>query len=160
METEPKKRGRAGGVAFMARDCRDVMRELNFINRRKEIKMDNKINRKLFGECLAHYAQREPKHFLQFDCFYMPGGGDSDMHPDENGDYTTANSTVELIHGSTVRVLIPHDTDPVVAVRQLKKIAKWLKREPMLIKELVINPMECERMEIERKHHEDQGIPF
>ena len=39
-----------------------------------------------FCEKLAHYAARKPKKFLQFDCFYMPNGGDDNIHPDEDGD--------------------------------------------------------------------------
>ncbi len=112
-------------------------------------------NEKLYGACLAHYAQREPKHFLQLDCAYMPEGGDSIMRPDEDGDCMTAGGTVELMYGATVRVLIPHDTDPVIAVRQLKKLAKWLKSAPRLMKEMV-----TDRMELERKREEEDQLPF
>ncbi len=119
--------------------------------------MNNEMkNRELFGACLAHYSRRDPKHFLQLDCFYMPGGGDSDRHPDENGDCSTAEHTVELISGSTVRVLIPHDTDPVIAVRQLKKLAKWLQREPRLMKVIVTDHMKFERMKFKRKSREEE----
>ena len=37
--------------------------------------------------------------------------------------------TIELMHGASVRVLIPHDAKPKEAVRQLKKIAKWLNKD-------------------------------
>ncbi len=88
----------------------------------------------LFGNTLAHYASREPKHFLQLDGHYMPRGGDDVMSPDDDGDAVTAGGTVELMYGATVRVLIPHDGDVMVAARQLKKLAKWLKRKPDLLK--------------------------
>jgi hypothetical protein len=88
------------------------------------------MDKTLFGNKLARYASREPKHFLQLDGFYLPRGGDSDMRPDCDGDAVSAVGTVELMHGATVRVLIPHDGDVLVAVRQLKKLAKWLKRNP------------------------------
>lgn len=63
----------------------------------------------------------------------MPHGGDDMMHPDDEGDCVSAMGTVELMHGATVRVLIPHDADPRVAARQLKKLAKWFKRKPELM---------------------------
>ncbi len=89
--------------------------------------------KQVFGEKLAQYASRKPKHFLQLDGFYMPDGGDSVMRPDDDGDAITASGTMELMHGATTRVLIPHDTDVRVAARQLKKLAKWLKRKPRLM---------------------------
>ncbi len=107
--------------------------------------------RKQFGECLAHYAQREPKHFVQLDCRYMPDDGDDVMHMDENGDCATVSNTVELMRGATVRVLIPHDTDPVIAARQLKRLAKWLNREPMLMKKMMAQRVECERKSREKE---------
>ncbi len=89
------------------------------------------MDKAIFANKLAHYASRKPKHFLQLDGYYMPDG--DDMHcPDDDGDAVVADGTVELMNGADVRVLIPHDGDVLVAVRQLKKIAKWLKREPSL----------------------------
>ncbi len=90
------------------------------------------MDKTLFGNKLAHYASREPKHFLQLDGNYLPRGGDDEMRPDCDGDAVSAGGTVELMYGATVRVLIPHDGDVLVAVRQLKKLAKWLKRNPSL----------------------------
>lgn len=92
------------------------------------------MNKILFGEKLAHYAAREPKHFLQLDGQYMPRGGDDEMRPDDEGDYVSAMGTVELMRGATVRVLIPHDADPIVAARQLKKLARWFKGNPSMLK--------------------------
>ena len=85
----------------------------------------------LFCQKLGHYAGTPPKHFLQLDAFYCAGPDDV-MHPDAEGDSLTASGTVELMHGADVRVLIPHGADPKVAVRQLKKLAKWLQRNPDL----------------------------
>ena len=90
------------------------------------------MDKTLFRNKLAHYASREPKHFLQLDGNYLPRGGDDMMRPDCDGDAFIADGTVELMHGATVRVLIPHDGNVLVAVRQLKKLAKWLKRDPSL----------------------------
>jgi len=92
------------------------------------------MDKALFGNKLAHYASREPKHFLQLDGHYMPRGGDDEMHPDDEGDYVSAMGTVELMHGATVRVLIPHDADPMVAARQLKKLTRWFKSNPSMLK--------------------------
>ena len=100
-----------------------------FGNLPKEIEMD----RKLFSEKLAHYALREPKRFLQLDGHYVPGGFDDVIPVDEDGDAVTAQGTVELMHGATVRILIPHGTSPSVAARQLKKLTKWLKRNPQMM---------------------------
>ena len=91
------------------------------------------MDKSLFGNKLAHYASREPKHFLQLDGNYLPRGGDDEIRPDCDGDAVSAKGTVELMNGATVRVLIPHDGDVLVAVRQLKKLAKWLKRNQNLL---------------------------
>lgn len=91
------------------------------------------MNKKQFCDKLAHYAAREPKKFLQIDGFYLPEGGDDFLHPDKDGDYMHGSATVELMHGTDVRVLIPYETNAKVAARQLKKMAKWLNRNPGLI---------------------------
>jgi hypothetical protein len=88
---------------------------------------------KQFCDKIAHYASREPKQFLQLDSFYMPDGGDDVMHPDKDGDALLALETIELMRCCHVRVLIPDNIDVKVAVRQLKKVAKWLKRKPDLL---------------------------
>ena len=95
--------------------------------------MEIEMDRKLFCEKLAHYASREPKHFLQLDGHHVPLGYDDLMRVDEDGDAVTAQGTVELMHGATVRILIPYGTDPRLAVRQLRKLAKWLELNPQLM---------------------------
>ncbi len=69
------------------------------------------MDKKLFADKIAHYATREPKHFLQLDAHYMPTGGDEYYSPDGDGDLLTIDRTVELMEGTTTRVLIPLDTD-------------------------------------------------
>ena len=91
------------------------------------------MKNKLFGEKLAHYASKEPKHFLQMDGYYDSEVYDELMHPDLEGDAFIAQGTVELMDGATVRILIPYHTDPTVAARQIKKMAKWLRKKPSLI---------------------------
>ena len=110
------------------------------------------MKNKIFCDKLAHYANREPKNFLQMDGFYMPEGGDSDMHPDKDGDVLEASSTVELMLGSSVRVLIPYDTDLKAALRQMKKLTKWLKHRPDLIERNAKPTSELEDF--------DESIPF
>ena len=95
--------------------------------------INNFAIRSLFSEKLSHYARRDPKCFLQLDGFHVTHGGDDVMRPDEDGDCLHASSTIELMHGAAVRVLIPEDTDRKTAIRQLKKLAKWLKRNPDLM---------------------------
>ena len=90
---------------------------------------------KLFCEKIADYASKKPKHFLQMDGQFYPEAiaYDFPYNSDKDGDMMSAGRTVELMDDPTVRVLIPQDTDPIVASRQLKKMAKWLKKHPELI---------------------------
>jgi hypothetical protein len=100
----------------------------------QDMTINYKASQRLFGEKLAHYAQRKPSHFLQLDGFYLPNGGDDFMQPDEDGDCLHGSGTVELMTGTpSVRVLVTFGTDRHVAVRQLKKLAKWLKKHPDLM---------------------------
>jgi hypothetical protein len=88
----------------------------------------------LAGAKLLHYSRTKPKHFLQLDGFYCPDDGDNNViDPDIDGDRMCAGGTVELMRGADVRILIPHDVDISVAVRQIKKLAKWLKSSPDLL---------------------------
>ncbi len=87
------------------------------------------MNKTIYGNKLAHYAKREPKRLLQLDAFYMPHNDDPDLHPDKDGDVLMAGGTLELMQEAEVRVLIPTSTDRKMAVRQLKKITKWLSKD-------------------------------
>jgi hypothetical protein len=95
--------------------------------------MKKQSDRSLIEELLSHYKRRDPKSFNQLDAFYVTHGGDDMMRPDEDGDCLFAVDTIELMEGATVRVLIPKGTDRLIAIRQLKKLAKWLKRDPDLL---------------------------
>ena len=109
------------------------------------------MNKKLFCGKLAHYAAREPKQFLQLDGFHNPGDMDLAMHGLEGDDLYQSGGTVELMRGSSVRILIPYDTDVKVAVRQIKRMARWLKKKPQL--------MEFAKPESEPDQYDDE-IPF
>ncbi len=111
--------------------------------------------RRVFSKKLAHYARKIPKSFLQIDGEYTHFHGDDSVHPDKDGDWISADATIELMSGSTVRVLIPADTDPKIAVRQLKKITKWLKRKPELIEFAV--PLDFSS---EYKADDSENLPF
>lgn len=95
--------------------------------------MNYKTENELAGAKLLHYSRKEPKHFLQLDSCHCPDDGDNVIDPDIDGDRMCAGGTVELMSGSDVRILIPHDVDVSVAVRQIKKLAKWLKSSPDLL---------------------------
>ena len=110
------------------------------------------MKNKLFSEKLAHYASKEPKHFLQMDGYYVPEVYDELVYPDLEGDAFTAQGTVELMNGATVRILIPSNTDPTVAARQIKKMAKWLRKKPSLI--------EFSKSAPEKDPFDKDGLPF
>jgi hypothetical protein len=81
---------------------------------------------------LEHYAERDPKQFLQIDGFIE--GRDDLATPDEDGDSVLGGVTVELMHSSfSTRILIDPATDPKVAARLLRKAAAWLDRKPELL---------------------------
>ncbi len=94
------------------------------------------MDKKLFCARLAEYAAKDPKRFLQLDGEYRPGWGGDDCDPpaDEDGDWVSAGGTVELIDGATVRILIPDGADLTIVIRQLKKLRKWLKQDPNLMR--------------------------
>jgi hypothetical protein len=83
------------------------------------------MDRNLFAEKLGHYAMKEPRKFVQLDGWSQGAAGS--LEGDVDGDSLFAGKTVELMGGSTVRILIPLDTDPLVAARILKKLRKWFK---------------------------------
>jgi len=94
---------------------------------------ENEMNKKQFCDKLAHYAAREPKQFLQLDGFHKPKDCEGLMRGLEGDDLYMAGGTVELMRGASVRILIPYDTDVKVAIRQIKRMARWLKNNPELI---------------------------
>ena len=91
------------------------------------------MDKALFGNTLARYATCEPNHFLQLDGYNLPDGGNECTRPDADGDVIESRATVELMAGSSVKALIPHDANPFVAARELKKFERWLENEPRLL---------------------------
>ena len=65
--------------------------------------LSQQATKRLFAEKIAHYAQREPKHFLQIDGIFAAGRYDEQTPIDLEGDFLDACRTVELMHGSDVR---------------------------------------------------------
>lgn len=63
-------------------------------------------NRKTTQDLLNHYAEREPRDFVQYDAWYEPEGGDYVMVPDAEGDILMLGLTTELMQGAHVRVLV------------------------------------------------------
>ena len=88
------------------------------------------MNKTIYDNKLAHYASREPRSFLQLDAFYLPHNDDPDLDADKDGDALMGGATIELMNGASVRVLLPHNADPKVVVRQLKKITKEFNQHP------------------------------
>jgi hypothetical protein len=78
------------------------------------------------AELLAHYADKDPRVFHQFDGWCS---GDDVVGCDEDGHGLTAQTTWELMGGGNVRVLIPVNTTPTLAVTLLRKIAGWIERD-------------------------------
>ena len=84
-------------------------------------------------EKLRHYANRDLMPFLQFEGLYLPDGG-NDMYLDDDWDWVTccntSELTSELMSGNPgVRVLITPDTSQKDALRLLKKIKTWIKKD-------------------------------
>jgi hypothetical protein len=74
---------------------------------------------------LAHYAERQPKPFIQFDGWL---DADEVMGRDADGQGVTGSYTWELMNASDVRVLIPKATTREQALVLLRKIAGWIER--------------------------------
>ena len=89
--------------------------------------------RKNYAEKILPHAGREPQSFLQLDGVYWPEGDDYFHTPDDDGDCLKAGNTVELMQGVTVRVLVPQGVEVQMAIRQLKKLTKWLTKYPQLM---------------------------
>ncbi len=70
---------------------------------------------------LAHYAEREPKEFIQYDAW-------------DPETYLSGGHTVELMRGTPCRVLIDPTTTSADAVVMLRLIADWIERDGLLEK--------------------------
>lgn len=83
---------------------------------------------------LKKYSERPAKEFVQIDTWCQGRWqGDSVINCDDDGDSQTSGSTVELMQGSDVRILISPDTDPKDVVRLLRKAADWVDHAPEMI---------------------------
>jgi hypothetical protein len=82
------------------------------------------------SELLAHYAGREPHLYHQYDGWLDVDTGDSIVVPDSDRDALTGTDSWELRSGGiAVRVQIEDGTSKGDAVRLLKKILGWVKRD-------------------------------
>ena len=82
------------------------------------------MNKPKKKEMLAKYKERKPKRFVQYDGF--AGVGLGDPSPDANGDGLWSTETYELMHGSTVRILIDPEASKETVLRLLCKIRDWI----------------------------------
>ncbi len=71
---------------------------------------------------------------MQKDGLHLPVGADENRIRDVDGDCLSAFTTVELMHGASVRVLIPGSTSRKVAIRMLRKMAKMIQNDPELMR--------------------------
>ena len=78
-------------------------------NRYTDSRLNQRASKRLFAEKIAHYAQRDPRHFVQIDGIFAPMYEEG-VPIDFEGDFINPCRTVELMHGSNVRVLIPDST--------------------------------------------------
>ncbi len=96
-------------------------------------KSEKKKKPETLREKLIREASEKPiRRFYQFDVHRgEPGGGDSVMHYDDDGDCLTSGLTYEFNRSATLRILIPagwgtrKDT-----IRCIEKIAKCLVDDP------------------------------
>ena len=82
--------------------------------------------RKTKMELLKHYAQYEPKAFIQFDGFDWP---DDCLSNSQTGLATFRMETWELMNGSDVRILINPRTDREKALQILHELTAWIERD-------------------------------
>lgn len=91
-------------------------------------------------DLLKHYANRDPRRFIQFDCFCNVEPGDPIIVPDNDGDSEFILETYELMSGEpTVRILILPGTTKKDAIRVLRKTAARIVSEEI---ELQVNSVQ------------------
>ena len=82
----------------------------------------------LKAELLAHYAEKEPCLFYQFDGFLEPATDDV-VRADRDGDAMTNGITYDLMSGFyAVRVLVTAGTSEKDALRLLQKVRQKIRR--------------------------------
>ena len=74
---------------------------------------------------LKKYAERDPKRFCQIDLW-----AEGIFEIGDDGPSITNGSTIELMHGSEVRVLIRPDLDPMMAARLLRLAGDSIEQDP------------------------------
>ena len=82
-------------------------------------------------EILEHYAEREPKSFVQFDGWYGDKWkGDPIVATDDDGRSMVRGCTTELMYGADVRLLVAPDSDPKEIVALLRQTVEWIESKP------------------------------
>lgn len=103
---------------------------------------------------LLHYCHTEPRLFIQYDAF-SDCEADSLIHPDEQGDWLSRGNTIELMSGSTVRILINPQSTKDEVIRLLHKIIDWIQRDPE-----ALNIIDDQISEINLNDLENEDMPF
>jgi len=81
------------------------------------------------AKLLSQAATKPPQRFYQYDAFYMPKGGDSVLHPNEDGWALSGGQTIELFNAMwNVRVFVRPNTDPAGTIKALKAIIEWIEQ--------------------------------
>ena len=97
----------------------------------------------IFHKRLGRYVP-ELERVLLLEGFHELEGDDM-ARPDSDSDVLEATWHVQSVQEPSVRVTIPHDVDPKVAARLLKKIAEWFESNPDLVADarpfIVTKPM-------------------
>lgn len=91
--------------------------------RAEKVEDDNKKT-----SLLKKYIDRPVTKFRQYDCF-IDSHTDDMFRPDADGDCLFSGDTDELMHGSSVRVLIRPEETRGNVVRALLKIAQWVNED-------------------------------
>ncbi len=77
---------------------------------------------------LAHYAEREAFCFHQFDVF-LGAEPDDVVLTDDDGDAMFRTGSWELCSGVPVRLHVLDGTSKADAVRAVRKVLNWIKRD-------------------------------
>lgn len=96
-----------------------------------ERKLDN-LRQELIAEAIAKPIQK----IIQYDCFLKVGPpGDTNCMPvgalDDDGDWLSGATSVELRRSDCLRVSFPDDTSEDDILRGLRKITEWITTDCM-----------------------------
>jgi len=85
---------------------------------------------------LARASRKRPVRLFQFDAFYMPEGGDSVMHPNEDGWALMGGQAIELFSSPwDIRVFVRPQIlrqNKDLAAKALRSIADWVEKSDHL----------------------------